>query len=233
MLFSLFVAGIFFSGCCCSLSDLKLTPSDEYFPVDNVTDIDMDAVNLSNIGAPVVSASAPPSVPLSPPAQETTPSTASAQVGREQECLSLQSDAYGLIDAFRASRASEANCSRLTGIDKVDCFDRDSCLSACYGVPNCQYLAYNSNIEFIYDILYYSENLTTLDEELYNLEAYIDEFNAPAAQVSLTTAKTAAVNIQSNPLMATQYSFCQKPLYDFAALNSLQQTLAQMQGCSP
>jgi len=123
------------------------------------------------------------------------------------------SGVYGIMNISRnISMVAQQRCFVLTGMDRYNCTDRQSCFYSCFSVPVCSYIA--TGWEFIDTILEYRKTIDFADQEfnrsLDSSYAFMDEpgydsaKSALADMVELNKAETAVV---FHPIYTT-YNYC-------------------------
>lgn len=132
------------------------------------------------------------------------------------------------VDFYDGSgAAAEAECMRLTGIDKYPCVDQPTCLFACRSVPICQSIG-NTN-EFLFEIKAYNETHTLFESKLKELKTCLNYIKNGASHADdcitkWNAVKTEATNINRNKLVDTCgacYNFCPRHNYSTAAANNI------------
>jgi hypothetical protein len=101
-----------------------------------------------------------------------------------------------------------STCEQYTGVDKMPCYDRDSCLKACYAVPICSMI---KSEPFIYTILDWNNAKNNVDESL--IKVYEDLENAKTIsdysklRNSITSLENDMDEMEKNGLYSV-YGFC-------------------------
>ena len=123
--------------------------------------------------------------------------TASAQGAKRQ------------IAQFNAMRQSgDLNCKRLTGIDKLPCFDHDSCLRACFAVPICTDNFQNTP-GYLDEALSWNQQSSQLDLAASQFSAGIDGMNQGAGAVQGEIVLLDSINLHVAAINANKIFLAQ------------------------
>ncbi len=98
----------------------------------------------------------------------------------EESEVSVKTDAIrDGIDAFNASQyPNRTDCERITGVDKKECYDKESCIKACYAVPLC---AMQIRDDLIDSILEWNTLRAEVDSAIQNAKNKADALNGEDA----------------------------------------------------
>lgn len=141
------------------------------------------------------------------------------------------------LNEFNASRAREADCKRYLGTDVYDCFDRDSCMYACY-TPLCKGMLQGVGEPFFTSFVSFEEKLSLLDTQVSNLSgsillSYISEGNASFVlsqwALAFQGVFTTAENVSNNKLFRKDgFDFCHPLNYSFSSLERANSKLLRL-----
>jgi len=134
----------------------------------------------------------------------------------------------GMENASTAYLDGEARCRVLTGTDRYECHDFDSCLLACYSVTSfCQPIALAVGRPFINEIWKFENSSSTLGDAykteaqaFENLSSNASDYNVRFYLYSIDRAEWAAQTAASSQLYYG-YSYCFQPDYSLDALAKL------------
>ena len=134
----------------------------------------------------------------------------------------------GIKNASTAYLDGEAKCRVLTGTDRYQCDDFDSCLLACYSVTSfCQPIALAVGKPFINEIWKFENSSSTLgnaykieSQAFENLSSNASDYNVRFYLYSIDRAEWAAQTAASSQLYYG-YSYCFQPDYSLDALAKL------------
>jgi hypothetical protein len=116
------------------------------------------------------------------------------------------------------SAGPERSCMIITGMDRNNCTNRESCFYSCFSVPVCSYIA--TGFDFIDTILSYKKSIDFANEKFnksldssYEFKTDPAYFSAQAALTDLKELNKAETTVIFHPIFTT-YNFC--PPADYA-----------------
>jgi len=125
-----------------------------------------------------------------------------------------------LLQFNESQYPNRKTCEQYTGVDKMPCYDRDSCLKACYAVPICSMI---KSEPFIYTILDWNTAKDEVDESLN--EVLIDLENAKTItdysnlRKSINSLEDDMEEVEENGLYSV-YGFCKDMDISYVSLDS-------------
>lgn len=134
------------------------------------------------------------------------------------------------IKQFQDSQYPERSiCEQYTGVDKMPCYDRDSCLKACFAVPICSMI---KSEQFIFTILDWNIAKEKVDDsflvvynDLEDAETISDYSNL---RDSINTLKRNMEEMEENGLYSV-YGFCEGMDLSYSSLNSAKSTILEIE----
>ena len=134
----------------------------------------------------------------------------------------------GIKNASTAYLDGEAKCRVLTGTDRYECHDFDSCLLACYSVTSfCQPIALAVGKPFINEIWKFENSSSTLggaygieSQAFENLSSNASDYNVRFYLYSIDRVAWAAQTAASSQLYYG-YSYCFQPDYSLDTITKL------------
>jgi hypothetical protein len=134
------------------------------------------------------------------------------------------------IIQFQESQYPErTTCEQYTGVDKMPCYDKESCLKACYAVPICSMI---KSEPFIYTILDWNILRNKVDDSF--LVVYDDLENAETVSEystlrnSINTLKQNIEELEENGLYSV-YGFCEDMSLSYDSLDSAESTILEIE----
>lgn len=135
---------------------------------------------------------------------------------------------------FEDRKGREDECEQYTGIDRLPCYDRDTCLVACRTVYICDTYSFGIGMDFIDLILDFKQNIDSLDEaetkqeEIFNETMEGKDLDAlDKYEVYIDEIKTSAEDIENNEMITT-YDFCPEIEYSIEDLTSAKTTISEI-----
>ena len=120
-------------------------------------------------------------------------------------------------------------CEQYTGVDKMPCYDKESCLKACYAVPICSMI---KSEPFIYTILDWNNARNKVDESLN--EVLEDLSNAKTTshysslRSSINSLEDDMEDMEDNGLYSV-YGFCKDMDISYDSLDSAKSIISEIE----
>ncbi|MCL6089403.1 MAG: hypothetical protein M1530_04560 [Candidatus Marsarchaeota archaeon] len=135
------------------------------------------------------------------------------------------------LRAYNASREQEGRCLDALGLARRPCSDYESCIKSCFAsLDFCQPLAQANGKAFIYQVWDYENKTSRLNDALAATEpayesawASISSLEIAAYNASLPAVWSASADVLAHPFSGP---VCQKPFYDSATAERVQEDLA-------
>ena len=133
-----------------------------------------------------------------------------------------------VINFYNSQYPDRKTCEQYTGVDKMPCFDKDTCLKACYAVPICSMIKSEPFIMTIKDwvdkknIVDGSYN-STLNK--INNSVYLADYSS--LESSLTTLKNDMEDMEDNGLYSV-YGFCKKMNISYNSISSAKSLISDI-----
>lgn len=120
-------------------------------------------------------------------------------------------------------------CEQYTGVNKMPCFDKESCLKACFAVPICSMV---KSEPFILTILDWNNKKITMDEELSNVLSKLENADSSSEYAgvrnSIKSLKTKMEDLESNGLYDV-YGFCKDMNISYISLTSANNLILEIE----
>jgi len=154
----------------------------------------------------------------------------------------------GLADAFNVSRdtptkygPAEATCRQFTGIDRGECYDRETCMRTCSGTYLCSQAMYGTE-GFLSSLEEYSKALTQMDANMKALYENLARLNASSNASELTAVyenflklHSAAIVLNASKLTRSDCAgcveFCPRSALNLSALSEAMEKSRALRNC--
>lgn len=137
---------------------------------------------------------------------------------------------HSFISQFQESQDPQRNtCEQYTGVDRMPCYDKESCLKSCYSVPICSMIR---SEPFIFTILDWNIVREKVDESFSKVYDDLEKANTISGysrlRSSINILKSDMEEMEENGLY-TVYGFCGEMDLSYSSLNSATTTILEIE----